>query len=340
MKDCIVPMRSFLKSTLETLWAGSGLAARAHRRREPSAATILMYHGVVAKPLPVPDWCFILQTDFRDQMLELRRRFEILPLHTLADRLKAGEITRPAAAITFDDGYLNNFEVAFPILTDLQLPATVFLNTDFIGTDQTVWFGRLHRAITLTTRRSLEWEGALHPLKTREEQARASAILQARLKALDHDEMLEVVDDLSERLGVNPREPIPRDEPYRMLDLPAIGTMAQSGLIEFGAHTASHTILTRVDTNRTRREIEQSVRATSELSGRPCRSFAYPNGRHEDYDTTAIEILKDAGVDTAVTTIEGPNRPETPRMELRRTGVGAGESLNNFRMRIHHQYAK
>jgi peptidoglycan/xylan/chitin deacetylase (PgdA/CDA1 family) len=98
--------------------------------------------------------------------------------------------------------------------------------------------------------------------------------------------------------------------------------MHASGLIAFGAHTVDHVVLTQVDEARQRREIRQSLTDVADLTGAPCRLFAYPNGSAYDYDETAMAELREAGVTCAVTTRDGANTPDTPPLELRRIGIG------------------
>src|SRR5690606_30046275 len=92
--------------------------------------TILMYHGVLRQALPVPDYCFITEAQFRHQMKYLAKNFRVVTLSEALHQLQSGSINYPTAAITFDDGYQNVFDVAFPILREFLLPATVFINTD------------------------------------------------------------------------------------------------------------------------------------------------------------------------------------------------------------------
>src|SRR5439155_21705017 len=109
-----------------------------------------------------------------------------------------------------------------------------------------------------------------------------------------------------------------------------------SGLFQLGAHTHRHTILTRIAEERRRDEVERSLREVAALSGRPCRSFAYPNGRREDYDPAAIALLRSLGVRVAVTSLAGPNVTGTPPLELCRYGIGEGTSLASFACLVHH----
>lgn len=296
-----------------------------------------MYHAVVEEPLAVSDWCFITAREFRQQMEYLHRYFRVLPLVEAVKGLAAGHISHPTIALTFDDGFQNNHDVALPILFELGLPATIFLVTNLVGSNDTLWFCRLNQACTATRRQSLSWRGSEFSLRTRYDRSRTSALLQTLLKNLTHDEMLAHVEKIIIQLGSDPRESIDRGSPYRMLDTEAIKTMVNSGLIDFGGHTASHTILSQQPSHEKRQvEVSRSIQETARLTGKPCRTFAYPNGREEDYNVETVKLLESEGIEVAVTTISGFNTNENSALELRRYGVGAGCTRSEFQCLVHH----
>lgn len=295
-----------------------------------------MYHGVVPSPLEVPDWCFIEKRYFSAQMEYLSRHFRVISLAQAIQELHADRIKSPTAVITFDDGYQNVFDVAYPILRRLGLPATIFLNTAFIGTAKTVWFCTLNHALTRTTQQELLWDGQAYDLSSNTAKSTTSSRLQSILKQYSHQELLDKLAEIHDKLEMQIPDEIPPESHFRMLDNQAIEEMAASGLIEFGAHTANHTILTRIDEEYARQEIESSIQDTRRLTGKPCTLFAYPNGRVIDYNKAIIEKLKTAGIQIAVTTREGPNTTNTPLLELRRYDIGTGVDMATFMMRTHH----
>ena len=103
-----------------------------------------------------------------------------------------------------------------------------------------------------------------------------------------------------------------------MLSEQAISEMALSGLVDFGAHGYSHAILSFLTPGEQEEEILRSLHAVRTLTGQPCRLFAYPNGRRQDYDEETIRILDSHGVQAAVTTMSGFNDERTSLMELGR----------------------
>lgn len=320
---------------IRTLAAG-GLTRAFHRTRVPGHLSILMYHGVVADPLAVDHPCFIVREDFKQQMTYLKHHCRVLSLERAARMVRIDQIDRPTVVLTFDDGFQNNFDIAFPILKDLGLPATIFLNTGYVDTDDTIWYCRLHHAIETTSRSVLRWQDDDFPLDSINARATASRVLSQRLKQHPHPRLNEELRSILLALDADPSEPVPSGSPYRILESHAIERMAASGLIDFGAHTESHAILSKIERREMRSEILRSLDAVSDLTGEPCELFAYPNGQPQDYDAAAISTLVDAGVKVAVTTIPGGNTSETPPMELRRYGVGSRIDMDLFRLRVHH----
>jgi peptidoglycan/xylan/chitin deacetylase (PgdA/CDA1 family) len=297
---------------------------------------ILMYHAVISTPLTVHNWCFVDKSSFISQIQYLKKHFEILSLSDAARRMKNEGISRPTAVVTFDDGFQNNYDLAFPILREIGVPATIFLVTGLVNTDDTVWFCRLNQTLTKTKKLAFEWNGYRFDLSDPLSKAGAAAIIQEKLKEFPHPDLLTEVRWITRELGDEPTSPIPVGSPFRILNGEAIREMAASGLIEFGAHTHNHAILSQLSLDEQRNEIYRSIKAVHELTGRPCELFAYPNGQVRDYDGESMKILEEYGVHVSVTTIEGPNGRMTPLMELRRYGVGADMSLAYFQLKANH----
>jgi len=333
--QCYPMLRSFYRLGSKFI-AKTGIPQLFHRLAYRDQLTVIMYHGIIKEPLIIEDWCFIDEHSFHLQIEYLKRYFEIVSLSEGVRRMGRGEIKRPTVVITFDDGYQNNFDVAFPILWEEGIPATIFLTTGLINTDDTVWYGRVNLALSKTQRTHIEWNGFKFDLSRSDLKAKASTAIQESLKKLEHPKLMAAIRRMTSELGDDPDCSIAMDSPFRMLDKKAIGEMAASGLIEFGAHTHHHSILSHLSDGERENEIRQSTDAVYELTGQPCKYFAYPNGRAEDYNSKTIQDLKTCGIQIAVTTISGPNDRRTPVMELRRYGIGSDLPMAEFQLMVHH----
>jgi hypothetical protein len=111
--------------------ARCGVFRLLHLRLLPENVSVLMYHGLVGAPLPVPDWCFLPLSQFEEQMEYLARHCDVVHLEEAfsSDSRGAG---RPRACVTFDDGFASVHDLALPVLERLGIPATVYLVTDLV----------------------------------------------------------------------------------------------------------------------------------------------------------------------------------------------------------------
>ncbi len=331
-------MRSNVHHLASKLVAKAGIPQLLNKLVYRHELTIVMYHGIIRSPLAINDWCFVDENAFRRQIEYLKSHFEIISLSEAVVRLRTGGFKRPTAAITFDDGYQNNFDVVFPILYEERIPATIFLTTGLIDTNDTMWHCRLNLALSQTRRHVLERNGFKFDLSTLNLRAKASAAIQENLKRLPHAQLIAAARNIVLELDGDPDCSIGVGSPYEMLNRTAIAEMVASGLIEFGAHTHHHAILSLLSDEEHSNEIKQSIDAVNELTGRPCKYFAYPNGRVGDYNAETIKELKTYGIQSAVTTNSGPNNRTTPVMELRRYGIGANLPMAEFRLTTGHFY--
>jgi peptidoglycan/xylan/chitin deacetylase (PgdA/CDA1 family) len=314
----------------------SGAPRLLHRHFFPQKLTIITYHAVVRSPLKIYDWCFLGEGSFRRQLEYLKKHFDVVSLAAAVEALRTGMLNRPTAVITLDDGYQNNYSVAFPILREFGLPATVFITTGFINTDDTFWNLRLNLSLANTKRTSLSWRGKVLDLSDTSSRAKANVTIRRSLRDLPRAELMSRLNEIIKMLGEDPKRPIELDSPFRMLTAQAVKEMNQSGLIEFGAHTHTHRILTRLSSDECKNEIELSVRRVEELSGRACSFFAYPLGGRNDYNQQSIDILRNLGICAAVTTRSGANDGKTPPLELRRYGSGPNDDMAVFQLKVHH----
>src|SRR5206468_8270348 len=110
------------------------------------APVILMFHRI-AQPVCDPWGLAVAPALFAEQMQLLRERWIALSLPELVNRLHQGTLPRRAVAVTFDDGYVDNLEVAKPILERAGVPATVFLATGYVDKRSEFWWDELARMI-------------------------------------------------------------------------------------------------------------------------------------------------------------------------------------------------
>jgi peptidoglycan/xylan/chitin deacetylase (PgdA/CDA1 family) len=281
--------------------------------------TIVLYHGVAphtGNGIYNYRGKFISPEHFEQQLAFIGAHYRVVPLTTALEQLRDGSLQPYSLAITFDDGYRNFAEYAYPLLSKHRMPATMFLATDFVFRSVPLWVDRLEYAIGLD-------EGS-HAEKTTRD-----AEIREKFKGLDpalreHD--LRNV----EQISFTKFEDFADDRAvYAPLDIASMQEM-QAGTIDFGAHTQTHPILSKMAPEEQRREIQGSREDISNAGLRVSAVFAYPNGRRADWNEATVEVLKSAGFTHALTTIEGFNTKTTPPYELRRIVLDATEDFAVF----------
>lgn len=325
-----------LKNTVAAVLQGLGVhhLLRYVNRHE---VAVLLYHGVVRDHEPLlPPW-MLTERQFRWQMEYLQKRYRVLPLTQVVKCLLAGRPLPPhSAVITFDDGFRNNYTVAYPILKELNLPATIFLVTGYIDSDQGLWPDVLFQTICRTQAEFLALSDlgpGTYRLKTLRDRQAAFIELIGYLKSLPAEEKNRQIREIARRLKVDLNQ-IPRgeDAPFALLRQHEIQHMAQEGLITFGVHTDTHEILTRLPFDEAKREIVVSKQKVETLLGERARFFAYPNGTKADHNEAIKQEVKNQGFACAFMSGGGLIGSRFDPFELTRVDVGSETDKAYFRL--------
>jgi len=245
-------------------------------------------------------------SEFARQMEYVSRSYHVISIADLVAFIKRG-VSLPAhsALITFDDGYLDNYTNAYPILKKYNLPAVIFLATDFIGTGKPFYWDLVAYCFHYTQKdhANLPKVGSLSWV---DQTAREKSMLKwiEALKKLPELEKQSYVDCLPEILDVS----VPSSH-FKTLTISweQARELTAHG-IEMGGHTASHPILTRIGLEQVTSELSISKHRIEEETKQPILSMAYPNGQATDFN---LEIMKKAhqiGYEAAFSLLPGPTR--------------------------------
>ena len=296
------------------------------RRRLRQGFVILTYHSFFRDRRA--DWRGTMDIRLLERQLKyLRRRFTLVPLGELVRGLQEGRLPEtpakiPLAAITVDDGYSDNYELLFPLLQREQVPATVFLSTDFLDTGRPPWAVRIREIITKTRAPKLTSPLAL-PLTTPAGRDRACRLLKETLAPMEPLARLKTVEEIAAELAVEPgSQCVP-------LTWAQVRQMAAGG-VEFGSHTVYHSILTAVSEKICRQELNESRERIEAELGPTVTLFCYPNGNH---DPRTEALVRSAGYQGAVTQEPGLNTTGSQPLALRRIHIPHNESLGTFACR-------
>lgn len=306
---------------------GSGVAGLA-RIRDTHEASILSFHGLCEGMGTdrVLDWSLHLPLEiFRRVCAFLASNYSVVSLQSVVDRLKAGEKLEPnSVVLTFDDGYASNYHLAWPVLREFNLSATIFVTTGFLDGTEPMWFQRLDQALGTSVKPFLDWKSPHGkdrlPLGTREKRQRALGRLLPELKHMPDEDMLGEIDRIEQALGTEPPAVGALPEPMRPMTWQQVWELAATGLIDFGGHTHTHPVLSRCRPEAMRGEIFTCHERLRQELGRAPRLFAFPNGGQGDYSDGTLALLREVGFESACTMRNGRIDQNSSLMELPRYG--------------------
>ncbi|MBI2161092.1 MAG: polysaccharide deacetylase family protein [Candidatus Rokubacteria bacterium] len=232
--------------------------------------TILYYHRVVEEWEPTLELAVSVEA-FEAQVAYLTDRWRVVSLDEVEAHWRKGAPLPPrSVAITFDDGYQDNYGCAFPILKRYGVPAAIFLTTAHVGTGKTFWWDRatlLYQKASAARRLKdvIRGYGAVD--------APTAEAWVKQLQGWSEAKRAAVLDDLEALTGPIDGEALPKS-----LSWEQIREMAAYGL-SMGSHTRTHRDLTRLDPEELEREVRGSKEDIETHLGRAVRFFSYPFGR-------------------------------------------------------------
>jgi peptidoglycan/xylan/chitin deacetylase (PgdA/CDA1 family) len=267
---------------------------------------------------------------FKRQMEIVARQYDVVSMDDIPMFLTGEKrMPRRPVAVTFDDGYANNFEVAIPVLNHFSIPATFYVTTACIDRKQLPWIARIRRAFRTTEKEFWKApDGRTLSLADRDlrEVARMRACEYCAQLAGEPQERLIVA--IEDALEIAP----PPEESCRMLSWDQLRYMVRSGHI-VGSHTVSHPNLAHVGPQELRNELDQSKRRLQEELGITVQHFAYPNPILTPHWTIqTVAAIRRAGYRTAVIATPGIVRRNDDPLCLHR--VASSRKLDSFRWNL------
>jgi len=321
-------------------WVGRRL-----KKRFFPGALILLYHRVAELPSD-PQLLCVTPGHFAEHLEILKKRLRPVSLGEMARPLVERVQASSPVVITFDDGYADNLHQAKPILERYDIPATVFVTAGQVGSEREFWWDELERlllrsgslpeslrlsvngnamswkldaAVSYDERRYRDWNVELQGNPTPRHTLYRS--LCELLRPLAEGERGRVIQELQTWAGAREAARLT----HRVLSADEILRLAEGGLVDIGAHSLTHGILSSLSLTEQRTEVEGSKRRLEKILGRPVKSFAYPFGLRSDYTPESVALVREAGFDSACANFPGivwrsSDRFQLPRLLIRDWG--------------------
>jgi peptidoglycan/xylan/chitin deacetylase (PgdA/CDA1 family) len=232
---------------------------------------------------------------FENHIQDLKNNFHFVSLQELFENTHHQS---NLCAITFDDGWLDTYQLAFPILKKYNVPATVFIPVNYIGTDHKFWFQNFWDIANSAAK-----DGHLSEFTNY-----LSSFLTSCNPSLGYEKNLERLLPLLKSIPADYLENFFIDAQNKfststtkertIMNWKEVAEMEQNG-ISFGSHGLNHYILPGLSTEQKRKEIYESFDRLIKVIRNFSPYFCYPNG---DWDNESLELVKSAGYAGAVTT--------------------------------------
>jgi len=300
-------LKNMAKDLLAHIGAPGFLLGLYRVRRKP-LLFIFTYHRVFAS-IEKKEYMGTPVDIFEEQMIFIKNNFKTVPMTEGLELIRGGNAKGLYAAINFDDGYMDNYLYAFPVLKIYDIPATIFLTTDFIGTRHAFWWDEVFNSVS---------SGRI----SREE---AADIANRGLVSKKEEEIRAFIEGLKEKspgaLAM---------EPTQMLGWPQIQKMNKHN-ISFGGHTKTHKNLCLLNDSEIMNELAGSKKIIEEKTGSGVKEFSYPFGR---FDERVRSLVIKAGYECARTSRKGINGKDTDRYSLVSIGTGSITKPGHLEMRI------
>jgi peptidoglycan/xylan/chitin deacetylase (PgdA/CDA1 family) len=296
------------------------------RRKLTSGGIILLYHRVAALTSD-PQLLAVKPKHFADHLEIVKKNCSPVSLKEFVGGFQEKTRPRRPVAITFDDGYVDNLANAKPLLERYAVPATIFVTAGYVGSGREFWWDDLERLIlepaelpkTLdlcdVNGPAFKWEfgtGNVYDpdayrswnVQFSEDPTPRHALYRSLcelLRPLPEGNQRSVLDRLQNWAG--------KDDAGRSTHLPLtseeLARLDQGGLVEVGAHTCTHALLSSLSKSKQQAEIQGSKIVLEKILGHPVVSFAYPFGARSDYNADSVQAVCQAGFERACANYPG-----------------------------------
>lgn len=303
------------------------VAALRWKWRRPGSLLVLAYHRVLPENSPArmteQPGMYVSPETLDLHLSELTRNFELVHLNDWLRRAKGGAtLPKLACAITFDDGWADNWEFALPILVKYGAPVTIFLVSGYVGTAHRYWPNQLMNLLqkafadpgSVAFPQSLDQ--IVQPILTETRSRGELRLIDAdravqRAKRFEEGTIRSLIAAAWESSG-------DRGHDREILSQKQVVDMAATGLVRFGSHTMTHFRLgAETSVEVLEREIVGSREQVEDMCKVKVDLFCYPNG---ETSSQAIEIVRRNYLG-AVCTRKGWHFPGDDSYLIRRMGL-------------------
>ena len=295
-----------------------------------SKLAIFLYHGINDTPTSgIENFSgkHLHVLKFRQQMILAKKIGTPLSMDAVVEHVRYRKpFPKNAFAVTFDDGFENNFSVAAPILDELKIPATFYFSTGFVGTEKMFWVDEIEDCINrakvpniLLSLPHLNLPTPM-PIRTNEEKIHAITTIKVVCKESAVAVKNQILRALRSATKITPE--VGEVANYKKISWQQVRELDQSRLYHVGGHSHWHDILSRLPFGEMERDITLCRKHLETTLGRKMVHFSYPEGRSIDYNRAVISHLREHDVICSPSAVSGSNHEYSDLFHLKREMIG------------------
>ena len=313
-------------------------------RFRKSSIRIVTYHRVLKSHQLInfpfdDDLVEVTTEELESQLKYLSRNFDVISFADVIAFIDGKSILpkRPLL-ITFDDGFRDNYENAFPIIKAINVPVTMILATDYIGENKTFWYDWLAFIVYNVNAEVLFLDDKNITFDLTGEKDKRRIVyfkIMKHLKNVTNEKRLQLLAGLNENYG-SIYDSLPED--IKQLSQPMtwenVREMSQAG-ITFGSHTVTHPFLSQVSKQQLDAELRYSKRKIEQETGQVVSIIGYPNGQREDFNDGVKSVAQELGYKIGLSYINGVNYIDGfDRYEMKRIHGSPHHDFSLFKMSL------
>ena len=286
---------------------------------------IFLFHGVISKKdYEVRNYNgkHLLKSNFINFLRNLVKLGNPISMDEVVYSINNNKfLPRNSFAITFDDGFENNYDIAAPILDYYNCPATFYVATSFIENNYMSWIDQIELIIEKTINKDLNlpW-GNYHITNDYKSKVKLLEDIRFNVKNFNKILPIEIVQIIYDQLNTDIIYS-GDDELTKMMDWRQVREISNHNLFTIGGHSHSHQILSFLDNNEMKKDIDKSFELISKNLKLKPRHYSYPEGLIHCFNENVINHLKSHGVVCAPSAVDGINNHMSDLFYLKRVNV-------------------
>lgn len=265
--------------------------------------SILMFHRVIPDDVELRCEDLEIKVSYLEKTIRYFRHhnYEFVSLDQAYERIANPEKNkRKFVAFTFDDGYLDNLTVAYPVFKKHHVPFTIYVTTSFPDRTADIWWYALKDLVEQSSSINLNLKGGSFkfPAHTQEEKRVAYNSIREMAVNTEREDLPEFLNMLFADSGIELSDYVEK----MALNWDQVRFLSKEKLVTIGAHTKNHLNLKQLSKLELQNEVKESKKSIERVIDKEVLHFAYPFGSKNEASTREFQVLKDLGFKTCTTT--------------------------------------